>query len=276
MKKNQVIDQKHSECLSQITHAQHYFGTQSGLALNPDGTGSGNKFTGSDGLFASVFAGKHLFTDPTHQHQVTQANYYLQGFTTLVTEKLLGTQEKPSFNIPAIQVLEVAKHLPLLGAFESGTVENNISTTTTSFSTKFLKLALDIAIDNPTILTDAEDFISSLGNEIKLSHAAKSSNYAVTMFSGNIETKKVDGVDILVPQLKITSTTLAIKDVKVSLFDCINHQSFTLAYKAETFAAAIDIELLNNPQIKAEIDKLITNSVVNKVKQSGNYFSPGS
>ena len=270
MTTNEAVQDKHLQHIAKAEKAMNIF------AAEPEALGSSGdseQFTGSDGLFSMVFAGENLFDDPEIQKKVNDARYYLQGFVSLVTNKLMKGQTEPSFNIPGTKILEIAQHLPLLANFKSSQTSNHEETTTVAFSTKFLQIAVGMAIDDPTVLKKTQDFLTSLGDQIKISHDVKATNYAVTMFSSIIEVVGEGAANTVIAKFKITSTSLNLKDVKATVASCFKYEKFKLDFEADTFVAAFDLDALNNPKVKAKIDKLVTGNLVAQVEDSENYFN---
>ncbi|MCL6272525.1 hypothetical protein M3P19_00810 [Muricauda sp. 2012CJ35-5] len=271
MTTKEAVQEEHLQHIAKAENAMTIFAAEPSNAI-VDTAGSEN-FTGSDGLFSMVFAGKNLFDDPKIQKKVDDARYYLQGFVSLVTNKLMKGQAEPSFNIPGTKILEIAQHLPLLAEFKSSQTSNHDETTTVAFSTKFLEIAVGMAIEDPTVLKKTQDFLTSLGDQIKVSHDVKATNYAFTMFSSAIEVIGEGDANTVIAKFKITSTSLNLKDVKTSIASCIKYEKFKLDFEADTFVAVFNLDALNNPAVKAKVDQLVTGNLVTQVEDSENYFN---
>ncbi|WP_375324089.1 hypothetical protein [Flagellimonas sp. GZD32] len=271
MTTTEALQEKYSQHIAKTEKAMAIFAAEPAKGISDES--DSKQFTGSDGLFTMVFAGENLFDDPKIQKKVDDARYYLQGFVSLVTNKLMKGQTDASFNIPGTKVLEIAQHLPLLANFKSSQTSNHEETTTVEFSTKFLQIALGMAIDDPTVLKKTQDFLTSLGDQIKVSHDVKATNYAVTMFSSAIEVIGEGDANTVIAKFKITSTSLNLSDIKTTIASCFKYEKFKLDFEADTFVAVFDLDALNNPEVKSKIDKLVTGNLVSQVEDSENYFN---
>lgn len=268
--------------MKSVDHAKQFFGRGNmphGLIMAAEAppASAQTSFTDSNGLFAFVFSDPALENDPAVAARVREAAYYLKGFSTLVTGKLFSDNADDvgkAFLIPPADVKEIATHLPLIGAFESEKITNSEESSAITFSTLFLKAALGLVTGagDMELVKQTQDWLSSVGDQITISHDAKAQTYNVTIFGGLIDVVGTGAVVDIEPKFRIVGTSLSVAAVSNAIANCIKTQTFTLEFEADSFVAAVDINALADPETKADLDSLVGGGAVNQIDNSKNYF----
>ncbi|WP_375324088.1 hypothetical protein [Flagellimonas sp. GZD32] len=225
-------------------------------------------FTRSKGMFCFVFPDCSEIKDPALQQELQSAKYYLEGYWILIVRKLTQNLKYQDFDFSNNAILEVIKRLPLLSNFNSKEVSGSKVDNTDAFVREFLTITIDDKDPLEERLKRTKAFLRTIATQIGNIDENQPS-YTLNILSAGITFND----HALQAKLIISQITIS-KGEDGSSINLDREVCKNFDYQAQSFEALLNLQSLQQPDVKISLDRLFNSIDLLPLHNSKNYFNP--
>lgn len=199
--------------------------------------------------------------------QANQINTYLLDYSGLCSSKMRSYNDSDILFNPD-KWLECYRHLPLVNYGELQKTEMNRKVKGVEIASSFLATILGFAVAGGPALVAFGNYLTSLGDQIRLGSDKGSSKYNVSVIATGV-TMGQDGR--LLANIKGFFLDFEQSKTVISS-NCASASWYDMKFSYRRIDGIMNYSFLDRPDVKKQVDAMINGSQVDDVKKANNFF----
>ncbi|CAC9591371.1 hypothetical protein [uncultured Gammaproteobacteria bacterium] len=253
----------------QLRDAQSFF-------LTPDlvkELESENPYANKDGLVEFI-CGTELSGDPIVTAKLVELKSMLISITTVVTSYInrYAAAKGPKYKTDAELWSLALSKIPLMGPSKLDEQTYNRRTQGLEIAGDFIKLILDIATSEGPALNSFKSFLEGQGNALRAGIEKNTDAYKAIIIGISVEVLKIGDQIVYIPKIKKYQVNFTRDNAKWSS-SCASYEEISMEFDYVYGANVFDYEALNNPEIKKEFEKFISDQKKAKIEDASTFFN---
>ncbi|MCL6272524.1 hypothetical protein M3P19_00805 [Muricauda sp. 2012CJ35-5] len=228
-----------------------------------------DRYTGTMNMFCFVFPECPEIKNKALQEELKIAKYYLEGYWTLVTRKLLENNTADDFDFTTNSIMNVVEKLPLLSGFSSKQESRRNVKDIYLLARDFLNITIDNLDPTEKCLKKTIGYLMNIGSQIGIANHNKH-GYELNILSASIE----HNAHSLQVKFKVSKAILDNLQKCGYESDMKKGRRVKFDYHVQSFEALLNLQSLQQPKVKAGLDRLFKTKDLSPIHNSRNYYNP--